>query len=162
MPKNVKEGPLKVFEHPFFCKIEKNEGDPLETLKKFAKKSLTKPKNLHKKFLVKDGTRTNVLLLGRPQKAVTSMPSASRSSVAQFSVSASQLIKLIKSVSSLVFKKVTAIVYVFYEKRRLKGQDIHKSTKKLKTQKIKTQKNTISTNNSYLLCVAFFCVYLVI
>ena len=33
------------------------------------------------------------------------MPSASRSSVAQFSVSAIQLIKLIKSVSSLVLKK---------------------------------------------------------
>ena len=47
------------------------------------------------------------------------MPSASRSRVAQFSVSASQLIK---SVSSLVLKKrkVTAIVSAFYEKRRLK------------------------------------------
>ena len=33
------------------------------------------------------------------------MPSASRSSEAQFSVSASQLIKLIKSVSSLILKK---------------------------------------------------------
>ena len=52
------------------------------------------------------------------------MPSASRSSVAQFSVSASQLIKLISSVSSLVLKKrkVTAIVCVFHEKRRLKNE----------------------------------------
>ena len=33
------------------------------------------------------------------------MPSASRSSVAQFSISAGQLIKLIKSVSSLVYEK---------------------------------------------------------
>ena len=39
------------------------------------------------------------------KKALTSIPSASRSSVTQFSVIASQLIKLIKSVSSLVFKK---------------------------------------------------------
>ena len=35
------------------------KGDPLETFKKIAKKSLTKPKkNLHKKFLVMGGTRT--------------------------------------------------------------------------------------------------------
>ena len=26
VPKNVKGGPLGVFEHPFFCKIEKIEG----------------------------------------------------------------------------------------------------------------------------------------
>ena len=38
MPENVNWGPLGVFEHPIFCKIEKNEGGPLETLKKFAKK----------------------------------------------------------------------------------------------------------------------------
>ena len=44
LPKNVKEGPLGVFEHQFFCKIEKNEGDPLKTLKKYTKKSLTKSK----------------------------------------------------------------------------------------------------------------------
>ena len=51
------------------------------------------------------------------------MPSASRSSAA-VSVSASQLIKLEKSVTSLVLKKkkkrkVTAIICVFHEKRRL-------------------------------------------
>ena len=48
------------------------------------------------------------------------MPSAS----SLYAVSGSQLIKLIKSVTSLVFKKekkeVTAIVCVFCEKRRLK------------------------------------------
>ena len=49
MPKNVEEGPLGVFEHPFFCKIEKKvKGDPLETLKKFAKKVSQSRKNLHK------------------------------------------------------------------------------------------------------------------
>ena len=50
------------------------------------------------------------------------MPSASRSSVA-ISVSASQLIELIESVTSLVLKKrkVTAIIRVFYEKCRLKN-----------------------------------------
>ena len=53
-----KRGPLGVFEHPLFCKIGK----------KLRKKSLTKPKNLHKKFLVMGGTRTHVLLLGRRQK----------------------------------------------------------------------------------------------
>ena len=55
VPKNVKEGPLEVFEHPFFCKIEKNEGgNPFKTFKKFAKKISQSRKNLHKKFLVKD------------------------------------------------------------------------------------------------------------
>ena len=45
MPKNCKKGPLGGFEHPFLCKIGKKlRVDPLETLKKFAKKSLTKPK----------------------------------------------------------------------------------------------------------------------
>ena len=37
-PKNVKEGPLGVFEHPFFCKIEKNEKGTLWRHKKIAKK----------------------------------------------------------------------------------------------------------------------------
>ena len=49
------------------------------------------------------------------------MPSASRSSVAQLSVSASQLIKLIKSVSSLVLKNENSLLWsgFFYKKRRL-------------------------------------------
>ena len=39
VPKNCKRGPLGGFEHPFLCKIEKKlRVDPLETLKKFAKK----------------------------------------------------------------------------------------------------------------------------
>ena len=37
MPKKCKRGPLGVFEHPFFCKIEKTEGDPVEALKKLQK-----------------------------------------------------------------------------------------------------------------------------
>ena len=45
------------------------------------------------------------------------MPSGRRSSVAQFSVSASQLIKLIKSVTSLVLKKKSH----YYSMRRLKS-----------------------------------------
>ena len=51
------------------------------------------------------------------------MSSASRSSVAQFSVSASQLIKLIKPVSSLVLKKriVTTIVCVLLRKAPTKN-----------------------------------------
>ena len=45
LSKNVKGGPLGFFEHPFFCKIEKKwRGDLLETLKKFAKKNLTRLK----------------------------------------------------------------------------------------------------------------------
>ena len=50
------------------------KGGPFGDIKKIAKKSLTKPKESTQKKLVKCGTRTHVLLLGRPQKAVTSMP----------------------------------------------------------------------------------------
>ena len=32
-----KRGPLEVFEHPFFCKIEKNEGGLFGDIKKLAK-----------------------------------------------------------------------------------------------------------------------------
>ena len=39
-----KRGPLEVFEHPFFYKIEKNEGGPFEDIKKIREKSLTMPK----------------------------------------------------------------------------------------------------------------------
>ena len=46
------------------------KGDPLKTLNKFAKKTLTKPKKTcTKKFLVMGMTQTHVLLLGRPQKS---------------------------------------------------------------------------------------------
>ena len=67
-------------------------------LKKIAKKSLTKPKKPAQKIFGQGRdsnprTRTHVLL-----------------SVAQFSVSASQLIKLIKSVSSLVLKKEKSLL----------------------------------------------------
>ena len=44
VPKNVKESPLGVFEHPFVCKIEKNEGGPFGDIKKMCEKGLTKPK----------------------------------------------------------------------------------------------------------------------
>ena len=65
-----KRGSLGVFKHPCFLQIRKKlNGDHLETLKEFGKKSLTKPKNLHKKFLVIGGTQTHVLLLGKPQKS---------------------------------------------------------------------------------------------
>ena len=100
MSKNVKEGPLGVFEHPFFCK---NEGDPLETLKKFEKRKYHKAeKTCTKNFWSGAGLEPTSFCLADLKKAVTSMPSASRSSVAQLSITASQLIK---SVSSLDLKK---------------------------------------------------------
>ena len=47
------------------------KGDPLETLKKFAKKSLTKPKtNLHKKILVIAGLEPMSFCLSDLEKAV--------------------------------------------------------------------------------------------
>ena len=100
VPKYVKgSGPLGVFEHPFFWKIEKTEGVPFGDIKKMRKKVSQSRNNLHKKFLVKGGTRTHVLLLGRPQKI------RSKRSYINVAVSGSQLIKLIKSVTSLVLKK---------------------------------------------------------
>ena len=106
MPKNVKEDPLGVFEHPFFCKIEKNEGGPFGDIKKICeKKSYKAEKTCTKNFWSRAGLEPTSFCLADLKKAVTSMPSASRSSVAQFSVSASQLLKLIKSVTSLVLKK---------------------------------------------------------
>ena len=63
------------------------KGDPLETLKKFAKKSLTKPKtNLHKKNLVMAGLEPMSFCLSDLEKAVVAK--WQWSSVAQFSVSA--------------------------------------------------------------------------
>ena len=44
VPKNVKGGPLGVFEHPSFCKIEKNEGGPFGDIEKICEKKVTKPK----------------------------------------------------------------------------------------------------------------------
>ena len=59
------------------------KGGPFGDIKKIAKKKSHKAeKKSTQKNLVKGGTRTHVLPLGRPQKAVTSMP--------VFSVSARQ------------------------------------------------------------------------
>ena len=111
VPKIVKVGPFGIFEHPFCCKIEKNEGGPFGDIKQiYQKKSHKAEITFTKKFLVKGGTRTPVLLLGRPQKAeLTSMPSASGSSVA-VSVNGSQLIKLMKSVTWLVLKNKKSLL----------------------------------------------------
>ena len=65
-----KRGHLGVFEHPFFGKMEKNEGGPSGDIKKICEKSLTKSKtNLHKKNFGHGGTRTHVILLVRPRKS---------------------------------------------------------------------------------------------
>ena len=47
----MKGGPLGVFEHPFFCKIGKNEGGPFGDIKKIAKKvSQSRKKPVQKNF----------------------------------------------------------------------------------------------------------------
>ena len=69
MPKNVEGGPLGVFEHPFSCKIGKNEEGTLWGYEKKLQKSITKPKKVCTKKTFDQGwTRTYVLPLGRPQK----------------------------------------------------------------------------------------------
>ena len=107
MPKHVKEDPLGVFKHPFSCcKTEKNERRTLWRHEKIAKNKYHKAKKrTQKTFWSRAGLEPTSFYLADLKKAVTSMPSSSRNNVAQFSVSASQLIKLIKSVSSLVLKK---------------------------------------------------------
>ena len=44
------------------------KGDPLQTLKNLRKKSHKAEITCTKNFLIKSGTRTHVLLLGRPPK----------------------------------------------------------------------------------------------
>ena len=50
MPKNVKGVPLGVFEHSFFCKVEKNEGGPFRAIKKNCEKFSTQRYNAQKNF----------------------------------------------------------------------------------------------------------------
>ena len=95
------EGPLEFFKHPFFCKIEKIEVRTFGDIKKWRKKS-HKAKTTCTKKLVKEETRTYALLLGRYQKNPNLPLCANYISVA---VKGSQLMKLIKSVTSLVLKK---------------------------------------------------------
>ena len=67
--KNVKKGPLGVFEHPFFCILGKNEGGTFwRHLQICETKSHQAEKKPAQKFLVMGGTRTHVILLGRHQK----------------------------------------------------------------------------------------------
>ena len=72
VPKNVKGGSLGVFEHQFFCKIEKNEGALWRHLKNLRKKSHEAEKPAQKN-LAMGWTRTHVLLLGRPQKSLINL-----------------------------------------------------------------------------------------
>ena len=44
------KGPLGVFEHPFFCKIEKNKQGPFGDIKKICEKISRSRNNLHKKI----------------------------------------------------------------------------------------------------------------
>ena len=60
---------MGVFEHPFFCKIGKNEGGPFGDNKKIAEKSITTPKKPAQIIFGQGWTRTHVLLLDRPQKS---------------------------------------------------------------------------------------------
>ena len=109
--KNVKGDPLGVFQHPFFCKIEKIEGGPFGDIKKMRKKSHKAEKTCKKNWPSARLEPTSFCLadLKNPQK----IRSRSYTSVA---VSGSHFVKLIKSVTSLVFKKVATIVCVFLRK----------------------------------------------
>ena len=71
VPKNVKEHFGGFSTSILLQNRKKMKGGPFGDIKTIAKKA---EKNLHKKNLVKGGTRTHVLPLGRLQKAVTSMP----------------------------------------------------------------------------------------
>ena len=85
--------------------IKKLKGDPLETPKKLREKVSQSRNNILKKFLVKGDTRTHVLLLGRPQKSYLFSMLSYKLSVAVSVEATAQLIKLIKSVTSLLQKK---------------------------------------------------------
>ena len=69
------------------------KGGPFGDILKICEKSITKPKKpAQKYFWSRAGLEPTSFCFADLKKAVTSMPSASRSSVAQFSVSASQLL----------------------------------------------------------------------
>ena len=72
MPTNVKGGIWEFLNIHSLEKWEKNEGGPSGDIKKFAKKSLTKPKtNLHKKkILVMAGLEPMSFCLSDLEKAV--------------------------------------------------------------------------------------------
>ena len=109
VPKSVKGGPLGVFEHPFFCKIEK----------KSHKAEIT----CTKKFWSRAGREPTSFCLADLKKAsLNSLLSAS----SLYAVSGSQLIKLIKSVTSLILKKrkVITIVCVFLRKAPTKKKSL--------------------------------------
>ena len=101
--KKVKGDPLGVFGHPFICKIEKKmKGKPFGDKTNLRKKVSTPKNTCTKKFLVMGGTRT------RPSAWQTSKnppKNRSRKNYISVAVSGSQLIELIKSVTSLVLKK---------------------------------------------------------
>ena len=68
---------LGVFEHPFFCKIEKKwRGTLLRHLKNLRKKVSQCQKPAQKNFVM-GGTRTHVVLLGRPQKSLIELYASS-------------------------------------------------------------------------------------
>ena len=92
---------MGVSEHPFFCKIEKKiEGGPFGDIQKVPEKKSHKAEITRtNKFWSRAGLEPTSFCSVDLKKVLTSMPSASGSSVAQFSVSASQLIKLIESVN---------------------------------------------------------------
>ena len=105
MPKNVKGRPLGLFEHPFFWKIEKIERETLWRYLKNLRKSHKAEITYTKKFWSSAGLEpTSFGLADLKTAQLPSMPSASSVSV---SVSASQLIKFIQSVTSLVLKKTS-------------------------------------------------------
>ena len=69
MPKNVKGGLWEfLYIHFILLQNRKKIMGPFGDIKKICQKSLTKPKKPAQKIFVKGGTRTHVLLLGRPQK----------------------------------------------------------------------------------------------
>ena len=97
MPKNVKGGPFGVFEHPFFCKMEKNEGGTCGDIKTICEKKSHKAEITCTKK-IRHGRDSNPSFcladLKNPQKKQKNYISVA--------VSGSQLIKLIKSVTSFV------------------------------------------------------------
>ena len=99
---------LLKFSEGFRRQVFSIEEGPFADIEKICQKSLTKPKYSAQK-IGQGGTRTHVLLLGRPQRTlVNPMPMASRSSVA---VSVSQVTLLTyKNFVGLEKRKVNAIV----------------------------------------------------
>ena len=124
MLKNVKAGLWEFLNIHFLQNRKKLKGNPLETLKILRQKVSQSRNNMYKKIFGQGRDSNPRLSAWQTSKILTIR---SRRSYISVAVSGSQLIKLIRSVTSLFSKKVTTIVCVFLRKAPTKKLGVYDS-----------------------------------